>query len=171
MIEGVEIWKAIEGYEGLYEVSSYGRVKSLKRERVIILKPGIRSTGHLCVNLYKNNHRFNYTVHRLVAKTFISLDKYRGYVNHLDGNKQNSRCDNLEWVTSSENQLHAYQVGLRKRPLGIDNPNSKLTKDDISQIKYLYGHFTEKELAAIYGVSRVNISNIHHGKSWKHLHL
>ena len=70
--------------------------------------------GYLNIRLSKNNIRKTYSVHRLVAEAFISNLEAKGEVNHIDGNKQNNNINNLEWVTSSENQLHAYKNGLDK---------------------------------------------------------
>ena len=117
-----EVWKNIPEYEE-YQVSNYGRVKSLDRiikqyghknfyERVMrgkILKPRTQNGGYLIVCLSHNGKRIAKTIHRLVAITFIGnregLD-----VNHKDGNKQNNKLENLEWVTRSENIKHDYHI-------------------------------------------------------------
>ena len=112
-----EIWKPIPGYEGRYEVSSFGRIKSIYdgrngHDKSLILKPCIRRC-YLFVNLYdstgtpKAKH-----IHRIVASVFAKKDTCRQEVNHLDGNKLNNRAENLEWVTRSENVKHAYSKGL-----------------------------------------------------------
>ena len=96
-----EIWKPIEGYEGLYEISSYGRVKSLRRN--IILEPKKEPTGYLRCNLYLNKNMKTVSIHRLVALTFIPNPDNLPCVNHLDEDKTNNSVDNLEWCTVKYN--------------------------------------------------------------------
>ena len=99
-LEGEE-WKDIEGYEGLYQVSSLGRVKSLKdnndKSREKILKQGKMKNGYLKVNLWKNEKVKQYYVHRLVANAFIENPSSLPWVNHKDENPSNNRVNNLEW--------------------------------------------------------------------------
>lgn len=109
-----EVWKDIEGYEGLYQVSNLGRIKSLCREGCFL---GVfyNRKGYARCRLYKDGKGRNFRVHRLVAMTFIPNPDNKPEVNHIDGNKRNNCVTNLEWVTSSENHVHAYVTGLRKR--------------------------------------------------------
>ncbi len=102
-----EIWRDIQGYEGLYQVSNFGRVKSLKTNR--ILKGSQINSGYLEVVLCKNKIHKHLLVHRLVAQAFIENSNNKKEVNHIDGDKQNNNVINLEWVTRSENELHSYQ--------------------------------------------------------------
>ena len=115
-----EIWKDIEGYEGLYQVSNLGNVKSL-RKRIDkgkchryfdekILKPIETNRGYLRVKLCKNRKIKKTRVHRLVAEAFIKRPELE--VNHIDGNKKNNKAENLEWVTQKENKQHAWITGL-----------------------------------------------------------
>lgn len=107
----MEEWKDIIGYEGYYQISSYGRVKNTKTGR--ILSGDINNAGYRRVCLY-TPVRKKFFIHRLVASHFC--DGYRDglVVNHKDGNKLNNLPENLEWVTRSENDLHAYSLNLRK---------------------------------------------------------
>lgn len=110
----MEVWKDIEGYEGLYQVSNKGRVKSLERtvwtgrgyyqtlpER--ILKPCKDSRGYLYVNLCKEGKRKTCRIHRLVAQAFIDNPDNLPEVNHIDEDKENNAIENLEWCTSKDN--------------------------------------------------------------------
>lgn len=96
-----EVWKDIEGYEGYYQISSLGKVKSLKNNKVRKLIED--RDGYLWVALYKNKKQRIFFVHRLVAKCFIENNINKPQVNHKDENKQNNKVDNLEWVTAKEN--------------------------------------------------------------------
>ena len=114
-----EIWRDIEGYECLYQVSNLGRIKSLKfwsnvhkkyYEKETILKNKINKHGYEFVGLHKHNKTKNFSVHRLVAEAFIDNPKMYKEVNHIDGNKLNNNVENLEFTTRSENMLHAYKL-------------------------------------------------------------
>lgn len=115
-----EVWLPVKGYEGLYEISNYGRVKSLPkiRGRALseekLLKTRI-TNGYVMVGLRKNGKLFNASVHRLIAQAFIPNPECKPQINHIDGNKQNNSVNNLEWCTASENTIHAYAKGLKTR--------------------------------------------------------
>lgn len=116
-----EIWKDVTGYEGIYQVSNFGKIRSLDRKiknkygyRMInwkIIKPFSWGSGYLYVNLQKEQSRISKSIHRLVAESFVENKENKPEVNHKDGNKKNNRAENLEWVTSSENEKHAYKNG------------------------------------------------------------
>ena len=92
-----EIWKDIVGYEGLYQVSNMGRVRSFKYNKVRILKPLSTNNGYLHVNLRKNNSVKGLLIHRLVAQAFLENPNNFPQVNHKDENKTNNIVSNLEW--------------------------------------------------------------------------
>lgn len=109
-----EIWKDIEGYEGIYQVSNLGRVKGLERYdsnghllKEKILKTSINRDGYEKVSIQKNAKKKTYKIHRLVAIAFIPNVENKKEVNHIDGNKLNNRVNNLEWCTKEENERHA----------------------------------------------------------------
>lgn len=117
-------WKTIKGYEGLYEVSDNGEVRSLDREipakikhvekRVIkgkILKQGMKRNGYKTVDLCKDGKVTTTLVHRLVAEAFVANSENKNFVNHIDSNRTNNCANNLEWVTSSENRKHGIYSG------------------------------------------------------------
>ena len=98
-----EIWCPIKGYEGLYEVSDQGRVRSLKFGKERIMKPQRNTCGYLMVVLYKNGEKNNCMIHRLVSQTFIPNPDNLPQVNHKDENKENNSVHNLEWCSSKYN--------------------------------------------------------------------
>lgn len=110
-----EIWKDIEGYEGLYQVSNLGNIKSCYSRRYKsepIMKLVTHHTGYLVVTLCKNGKRRQCRVHTLVAKAFIPNPNNYPIVNHIDGNKANNHSLNLEWTTYKANTNHAISIGL-----------------------------------------------------------
>ena len=99
-----EIWCPIKGFEGLYEVSDQGRVKSIGYGKERILSPGkLQTTGYLQVVLCKNGEKKNLLVHRLVAQTFIPNPQNMPQVNHIDENPSNNKVENLEWCDAKYN--------------------------------------------------------------------
>ena len=132
MIEKEE-WIAIAGYDGDYEVSSLGRVRSFKKGGTDgkILRVTInKHNGYCNVCLCKGNHKVSRRVHVLVMQAFAPVNKKKGYdkehtIDHIDGNKTNNRLDNLEWCTQSENQIRAYKLGINgkacKRVIDLDS--------------------------------------------------
>ena len=107
-----EIWKDIQGYEGLYRVSNLGRVKSFHKAKEHILSPGKDKDGYFQVQLYKNGINKMRKVHRLVAQAFISNPNNLPQINHKDENKQNNNVDNLEWCTNEYN--HNYGTAVKR---------------------------------------------------------
>lgn len=108
----MEVWKDIKDYEGLYQVSNTGKVKSI-RTNGKLLKLHEDKGGYLIAYLYKKSKYKCFKIHRLVANAFIPNQEEKRTVNHIDGNKKNNSVNNLEWATHSENIIHANKTGLR----------------------------------------------------------
>lgn len=174
-----EIWKDVQGYEGQYQVSNLGRVKSIKRKLTngrsvsekILNSSSKKKTqdGYLMVALAGRTFRVN----RLVAAAFIPNPDNKPVVNHIDGNKENNKADNLEWATISENMLHAYRCGLKTAMIGEENPNAKLTRNQVKAIRSEYVPYSQQygsnALAKKYNVSNVTITNIVNHKTYKNV--
>lgn len=113
----VEVWKDIIGFEGKYQISNLGNVKSLfKIPHLLKLNKYRRGNPYRYVNLSNNGKIKCVKVHRLVAQAFIPNLYNKPYINHIDGDVGNNNVNNLEWVTPLENNLHAYHV-LKKHPM------------------------------------------------------
>lgn len=133
-----EEWRDVVGYEGLYQVSSLGRVKGVARkvnrnghtlsvpER--LLSQSDNTNGYLRVNLSNGNHVKRAFVHRLVAEAFVDNPKGCKYIDHLDSNRHNNRPDNLVWCTQSENIAAAYSRGRRKYVPMSKEARARVTK-------------------------------------------
>lgn len=160
----MEEWKDIEGYEGFYQVSTHGRVKSLDRlvwdewnqcyrkykER--ILRPGKSKRGYMVVVLSKSGETTPVKVHRLVLSSFSKNPYNKPQVNHKDGDKSNNVLSNLEWATCSENMIHAYKNGLCSRN---KKPIKRLTSEESKMIKTMWrtNLYLKKDLSKTFNVS------------------
>jgi hypothetical protein len=145
----MENWKAIEDYEGHYEVSDLGNVRSVDRvvlgrdnstdfRKGRLLKPGVSNRGYLRVVLVKDGNKRNYPVHRLVAAAFVPNPNNLPQVNHKEGNKKDNRASELEWCTQLYNNRHARLMGLNVTKKGELNHsygfNNKQSHRVISKI-------------------------------------
>ena len=160
-----EIWKDIPNYGGLYQISNTGKIKSLNYNRTHkekVLKPMLCYGNYYTVTLYKNKIKEVFLVHRLVALTYIQNSQKKEYVNHKDGNKLNNNVNNLEWVTPSENNIHAFKMGLNKSPtkgkFGKDNHLSKKVYQLNKENAIINCFFGLREAERITGINHVLIS-------------
>jgi hypothetical protein len=175
-----EIWKPIPGYEGLYEVSNHGRVQSLERRvphgrngsqriRGRILRLQKHKGGYQAVQLWRDNTMRRPLVHTVVAAAFIGPAPDDHDVNHIDGVKTNNGSDNLEYLTRSQNNSHAYATDLKAS--GERHRWSKLTADQVLEIRRLKKEqgLGCRRLARGFGVTKNTITLILNGTNWKHL--
>jgi hypothetical protein len=100
-----EIWKDIPGYEGCYQASDLGRIRSIRFNKDKKLKPSIDGGGYFQLGISKNKQRYCFKVHTLVALTFIGPRPDGLIIDHIDGNKKNNKSDNLQYITSRQNTL------------------------------------------------------------------
>lgn len=161
----MEIWKTINKFPD-YVVSNFGKIKRIKNSKTSkigkILKPQKSSCGYRQINLYLNGKMCTQYIHLLVLETFIG-SRSDLFCNHIDGDKTNNRLNNLEWVTQSENEKHAYKNNLKNPVI-----NSKLSLNEVSKIRELLGQkkFTQKEISKIFNVSHQLISMIKLNRIW-----
>jgi hypothetical protein len=176
----MEIWKDIKGYEGLYKVSNTGKVKSL--DRIVIYINGkttlhkgkllnqSNSAGYPSVRISKNGKPITVRIHRLVAEAFISNPSRLPHVLHRNDIKDDNRVENLMWGTIKDNMDDRNNKGRQAR--GISCGLSVLKNEDILLIKKELANYKSGDYGRIadsYGVSYQSISNIHKGKTWKHI--
>jgi hypothetical protein len=175
-----EIWKAVEGYEGIYEVSNLGQVRSLDRvvEQVIngthckrrlkgrILATSGQSQGYNLIGLNNKGHKTHY-VHTLVATAFHGPRPEGMECRHLDGNGFNNKEDNLEWSSHQTNMDDLKKHGTLI--FGENHHQTSLTSEDIVQIRLAYPFLKAPKLAKRYGVSTNTIYRIVTREYWKHV--
>ena len=158
-----EIWKDIAGYEGLYQVSDKGRVRSLKYGKERILKPRNIGQGYLQVILCKNREMKQYYVHRLTAQTFIHNPNNLPQVNHKDEVKTNNSVENLEWCDRKYNNNY----GTRNQRIAEKNTNGKRSKPVIQFTKsgeFIKEYKSLMDVQRNLGYSQGNISGCCNGK-------
>jgi hypothetical protein len=187
----LELWSDIIGYEGLYQVSNFGRVNSLGRVVVVkqdrydkpramhwkskMLKPAIsksyptsRHKGYVQVKLRKDGKTKNYEVHRLVAIAFVDNPNEKPVVNHIDANPSNNHHSNLEWCTIRENNAHTTRLGRRMHNGAYCT--AKLNSKQVRIIKFLLLLGIHPIIIAKrFKTSRSNIYSIRKGDTWKHI--
>jgi DNA-binding XRE family transcriptional regulator len=159
-----EEWRTILGYEDSYEVSSFGRVRSLLGVSPRILKPAWAGKGYATVGLLGKQHY----VHHLVLRAFSGPRPKGQEASHLDGNRDNNRADNLAWMTRADNHALKKEHGTSQE--GDRHGMSKLTEKQVLSIRSRCAEGNER-LARDFGVDRRTIYDIQEGRTWTHLPL
>lgn len=173
-----EIWKDIEGYEGLYQISNLGRIRSL--DRVVVTKRNTRTNlkgmllkstkdrdGYLQVVLSKQSKLTTVKVHRVVAKHFIDNPENKTQINHLNGVKNDNRVENINWCTNSENNKHAYDTNLKKprgKWISLDWNAKKVEQYDLKN-NFICSYDSIAKASNALGISKTSISRCCSGHS------
>jgi hypothetical protein len=168
-----EQWVSVVGFEAYYEVSDSGRVRRVapgRRTKPGLVLHGYLTNGYPMVKLFDGSGggtpKARVHVHRLVARAFLGPCPEGHEVNHKDGSRINNKLDNLEYVTHSENILHAVRIG--RKPQGERVPNSKLTAEDVRAMRALRTcGWPHRKLAKAFGVSLGTVGPILSRKWWK----
>lgn len=177
-----EIWKDVVGYEGLYEVSSHGRVKSVARvyqspedgfnwtkETTSSLKSlRLKKDGYVDTGLMKDGRVVQKNVHQLVAQAFIPNPENKRCVNHIDNNRSNNHVSNLEWSTHKENTQHSFNQGRGawQRQWGESNVSAKISLSDVLFIRVYCETLKIKDLSTKLGINRDHVSRIIRKDRW-----
>jgi hypothetical protein len=169
----MDTWKPVIGFEGFYEVTQNGELRSIKRQNSrnqrwmggVAVKPITNNKGYLVVNLTKPGQRKQFTLHRIVLEAFVGICPI-GYVGcHYDGNKENCSLKNLRWDTQKSNLSDAIRHGTLK--CGEENNMSKLTDEIVIEIRTR--KLTPTQAVREYGLSKSNAKRIVNMVTWKHL--
>ncbi len=171
-----EVWKKVSGYDGRYEVSSIGRIrsfigwKSRWSEIPRILSPSKTAVGYLQIFLWKRGEYKVMSIHRLVAAAFVENPHGYRYVNHKDGDKLNNSADNLEWCTQSYNIKHAYDLGLRTFTERTLESNKRRGKSVLQILdgKVIAKYPSAAEASRATGIQKANIGKCCRGGNIKH---
>ena len=165
----MEIWKPVVGFEGRYEVSSFGRIKALARniyykdgrvgfleER--LLKGVLTKTGYFLISFDSKKRKF---IHQAVAEAFLGKTEYKMTVNHKDGNKLNNKLENLEWNTYKQNNDHARATGLNKQH-GVNCNLAKHSDQFINAVRNVYAKYSPSyaELGKMFGLTGCHVRQI-----------
>lgn len=169
-----EQWKKIKDTDGKYEISNYGRIRSLTspfdgsyRTKPLILKTSF-TDGYEYASYLVKGKRVRKSMHRLVLTEFLSPCPKGKQCHHLDGNSLNNKLENLSWVTCKQNHFHMFLHGT-ERSKGESNPMAKLNSEDVKRIRGFAKILTHGSIAEMYGISRCQVSSIVAHTTWKHL--
>lgn len=174
----IETWKDVKGFEGKYQISNYGNVRSVPRKvkgtngriqnrKGVFKKSREDKDGYLTVNFYTEKGNRPKKIHRLVAESFIPNKDHHKEVNHIDGDKTNNHVSNLEWTDRKGNIKHSVQSGLVLK--GEKCPGAKLTNQQADEIRELYAtkKYKQIEIAEMYGITDGQISRIVNNLAYK----
>lgn len=177
----MENWKPVIGFEGFYEVSDRGSVRSADRIEVVktrwggftsrkkhgkILSPGKKPGGYLFVGMFNGSEKAKYAmIHCLVAEAFIGERPTKHHhVAHNDGNKENNNLNNLRYATCKENSKDKIKHGTLL--MGESIKNSKLKESDVILIRNMYGSVSAKQISCIFGIHENHVYRIANGDRW-----
>ena len=176
-----EIWLPIPGYEGFYEASCLGLIRSVSRfaqrsngakfkKHGRILAPQWANRRYASVSISVNGLIKTVPVHRLVARTFVPNPLCLSEVNHIDGQRSNNAASNLEWVSRAQNNDHAIKTGLKPPVLGSRHGMAKLSEDQVIEIRKLRSSGVKGvDVARIFNITPQAVSEIHRKKYWTHI--
>ena len=176
-----EEWRDIPNFEGYYQASNLGNIRSVRRTvkhkdgkvtvfKGKVLKPSPNIKGYPTVYLSKNCKKYTTAVHRLVALTFIKNVESYSQINHINGIKTDNRVENLEWCNNQQNCAHAHREGFVNSAKGERVGTSKLKRHEVLFIIDSYpNQFSAKEICALFGISKGEPSRIRRGGGWKHM--
>ena len=164
-----ETWRLVPGFEQLYQVSSIGRVRSIKYTRIRYLVPIDRSKNrYLAVRLGKNGKARFYSIHRLVLMAFHRMPVGKELAAHLNGDPSDNRVQNLKWASYSENEAHKELHGTKVR--GVKSKQAKLTDEKVREMRALYASGMKKaHIAKRFGVTKQTAFRVIVGTSWAHV--
>ena len=173
----METWRAVVGFESYYEVSNHGRVRRIapwcdgrKTKPSSSLTGVVKKSGYRRVLLHRERVPFEFAVHRLVAAAFIGPLPAGYQVNHKNGTRSDNRADNLEYLTPSQNQLHAYRILKRDHFKGSGSPGAKLTEANVVEMRKLRdAGWKVKDIASHFSVSASTACWIIKRKTWTHV--
>ena len=152
-----------------YEVSNKGDVRRIGKDK--ILSKYVDRDGYLHSSIIRpNGKQYHPGIHRFVGLAFIPNPENKPEINHKDGNKQNNRVENLEWVTTQENIQHAFDTHLKEAVKGEDNSLSIYSEEQIRRVcELLEKKCRAKDISELVGVDRKYITDIKYGKRWRHI--
>ena len=159
----MEIWKNAVGFEGFYEVSNFGNVRRVGKQK--LLTKTIDKDGYIVHGFSKNNKRYNVMAHKVVIEAFVGTCPPGHVTRHRDGTRTNNSIANLHYGTPAENSADMVEHDTQAK--GEAHPHAKLTKQDVLSIRN--SGLTQTQLAEQYGVSQGNISQIIARRTWKHI--
>lgn len=152
----MDVWKDIKGYNGVYQISNIGQVRKIQKTNIKYMKLIEKPNGYLFIGLRNGSGKKFFHIHRLVAECFVENKYNKKYVNHIDGNKKNNTFENLEWCTAKENSFHARSIGLTN-DYGTKSKNSKLTKEQVSEIRNILSQITKEKKSDSFIASKYNV--------------
>lgn len=167
-MHSAERWKPVDGYEGIYDVSSFGRVRRVRPgKKPHILAHRDNGHGYRIVRLSRHGKPVNRKVHRLVAAAFLGPVPAAVHVNHKDGIRANNRLTNLEYTDRSGNMRHYWSMPYAKA--GERHWSSRLTEATVRQIREQTGKMSMPALAAKHGIAIGTVFAIVHRLTWKNM--